>query len=303
MDKKEYIKSQIGVYGEWKNACEISTFKGGGNVFVFYPESTEKVVETVRILKEENIRFSVLGKGSNTLISDGKCGCVLLSFERINKVKISKNKVVCQGGASVAKVVRESRKQGLGGLEFLSGVPCSVGGALKMNAGAFSSQIADYVSKIYVLNIDCASCDKNGMQNGIQNGIREISVNPKDFAYRKGVRGIVLEAELKLEKKSAEQSINEAREYLKKRQAKQPSLPSLGSVFKNAEIPSGKLIDLCGLKGMKTGGAQISQKHANFIVNTGDATAKDYLSLVELCKKEVFEKFGTLLEEEFVTID
>lgn len=299
MDIKEYIKSQIGVYGEWKNACEISTFKGGGNAFVFYPESTEKVVETVRILKEENIRFSVLGKGSNTLISDGNCGCVLLSFERINKVKISQNNVVCQGGASVAKVVREGRKQGLGGLEFLRGVPCSVGGALKMNAGAFLSQIADYVSKIYVLNTDCASCDKNNTQNGI----REINVNSKDFAYRKGVRGIVLEAELKLEKKSAEQSISEAREYLKKRQAKQPSLPSLGSVFKNAEIPSGKLIDLCGLKGTKKGGAQISPKHANFIVNTGDATAKDYLSLVELCKKEVFEKFGILLEEEFVTID
>lgn len=299
MDIKEYIKSQTGVYGAWKSAKEISTFKGGGQAFVFYPQSVEKAVELIDVLKSENVDFSMLGSGSNTLVCDGNCRQVSVCLKGLCGVKFEGEKVVCEGGASVAKITFEGRKRGLGGLEFLSGVPCSLGGALKMNAGAFSSQIGDYVTKIDVLNLDYAICDKNR----IQNNIREISINSKDLAYRKGVDGIVLKAELKLEKKSAEQSINEAREFLRKRQEKQPSLPSLGSVFKNGKIPSGKLIDDCGLKGVKIGGAQVSQKHANFIVNVGGASAKDYLALVALCKKEVFEKFGILLEEEFVAIE
>ncbi len=253
----------------------------------------------IGVLKEENVDFSMLGSGSNTLVCDGNRSRVLVCLKGLCGVKIEGETVVCEGGASVAKILFEGRKRGLGGLEFLSGVPCTLGGALKMNAGAFSSQIGDYVTKIDILNLDCANCDKNCTQNRI----REISVNSKDFAYRKGVDGIVLKAELKLARKSADQSIKEAREYLAKRQAKQPSLPSLGSVFKNGKIPSGKLIEDCGLKGVKIGGAQVSQKHANFIVNTGGASAKDYLALASLCKKEVFEKFGILLEEEFVTIE
>ena len=299
MDIKEYIKSQTGVYGAWKSAKEISTFKGGGQAFVFYPQSVEKAAELIDVLRAENVDFSMLGSGSNTLVCDGNCRQVLVCLKGLCGVKFEGEKVVCEGGASVAKITFEGRKRGLGGLEFLSGVPCTLGGALKMNAGAFSSQIGDYVTKIDVSNLDCANCDKNR----IQNNIREISINSKDLAYRKGVDGIVLKAELKLEKKSAEQSINEAREFLRKRQDKQPSLPSLGSVFKNGKIPSGKLIDDCGLKGVKIGGAQVSQKHANFIVNVGGASAKDYLALVALCKKEVFAKFGILLEEEFVTIE
>lgn len=299
MDIKEYIKSQTGVYGAWKSAKEISTFKGGGQAFVFYPQSEEKAVELIDVLRAENVDFSMLGSGSNTLVCDGNCRQVSVCLKGLCGVKFEGEKVVCEGGASVAKITFEGRKRGLGGLEFLSGVPCTLGGALKMNAGAFSSQIGDYVTKIDVLNLDCVNCDKNR----IQNNIREININSKDLAYRKGVDGIVLKAELKLEKKSAEQSINEAREYLRKRQDKQPSLPSLGSVFKNGKIPSGKLIDDCGLKGVKIGGAQVSQKHANFIVNVGGASAKDYLALVALCKKEVFAKFGILLEEEFVTIE
>lgn len=241
----------------------------------------------------------MLGSGSNTLVCDGNCRQVLVCLKGLCGVKIEGEKVICEGGAIVSKITFEGRKRGLGGLEFLSGVPCTLGGALKMNAGAFSSQIGDYVTKIDILNLDCANCDKNRTQNRI----REISVNSKDLAYRKGVDGIVLKAELKLAKKSGEQSVNEAREYLRKRQEKQPSLPSLGSVFKNGKIPSGKLVDDCGLKGVKIGGAQVSQKHANFIVNVGGASAEDYLALVALCKKEVFEKFGILLEEEFVAIE
>lgn len=295
MGVKEYIKDEINVFGQWKNAREISTFKGGGNAFVFYPQSIEKAVELISVLHSENIDFSMLGKGSNTLVSDGECKQVLVSFKHINDVKIEGNFAVCEGGASVRKVVESGRKAGRGGLEFLSGVPCSVGGALKMNAGAFSSKIEDYVSKLYILNIDCAKCD------GIC--IEEKSAKDIDFGYRKGVGGIVLKAVLRLYPKTVEQSIVEAKLFLSQRRAKQPVLPSLGSVFKNGETASGKLIDLCGLKGLKIGGAQVSQKHANFIVNTGGATASDYLDLANFCKKAVFEKTGITLEEEFKLVD
>ena len=178
MDIKEYIKSQTGVYGAWKSAKEISTFKGGGQAFVFYPQSVEKAAELIDVLRTENVDFSILGSGSNTLVCDGNCRQVLVCLKGLCGVKFEGEKVVCEGGASVAKITFEGRKRGLGGLEFLSGVPCALGGALKMNAGAFSSQIGDYVTKIDVLNLDCANCDKNR----IQNNIREISINSKDLA-------------------------------------------------------------------------------------------------------------------------
>lgn len=294
MDKKEYIAKETNVWGEWKSASEISTFKGGGNAFVIYPESVEQAVRTIGVLRSEKVDFSMLGKGSNTLVSDGECKQVLVSLKRINDVKIEGNFAVCEGGASIRKVVESGRKAGLGGLEFLSGVPCSVGGALKMNAGAFSSKIEDYVSKLHILNVDCANCDKIC--------IEEKSAKDIDFGYRKGVDGIVLKATLRLYPKTAEQSIAEAKRCLSQRRAKQPCIPSLGSTFKNGATASGKLIDLCGLKGLKIGGAQVSQKHANFIVNTGGATASDYLDLANFCKKAVFEKTGITLEEEFVVV-
>ena len=153
MDIKEYIKSQTGVYGAWKSAKEISMFKGGGQAFVFYPQSIEKAVETIGVLREENIDFSMLGSGSNTLVCDGNCRQVLVCLKGLCCVKIEGEKAICEGGASFAKILFEGRKRGLGGLEFLSGVPCTLGGALKMNAGAFSSQIGDYVTKIDILKV------------------------------------------------------------------------------------------------------------------------------------------------------
>lgn len=294
MDKKEYIAKETNVLGEWKSASEISTFKGGGKAFVIYPESVEKAARTIDVLRAEKVDFSMLGKGSNTLVSDDECKQVLVSFKRINDVKIEGSFAVCKGGASVRKVVESGRIAGLGGLEFLSGVPCSIGGALKMNAGAFSSKMQDYVSKLYILNIDCANCDEIC--------IDEKSAKDIDFGYRKGVDGIVLKAVLRLYPKTVEQSIAEAKRFLSQRRAKQPCIPSLGSTFKNGATASGKLIDLCGLKGLKIGGAQVSQKHANFIVNTGGATASNYLDLANFCKKAVFEKTGITLEEEFVVV-
>ncbi len=295
MELKEYIKRESGVEGEWKNARDISTFKGGGRAFVFRPKSVDETMKIVKILRDENIGFSMLGKGSNTLVCDGDCVGVLISLSKMNKVEIEGETSVCEGGASVRKIVETGRKFGLGGLEFLSGVPCSIGGAIKMNAGAFLHETHDYVTKICILNIDNANCDKIR--------IEEICAADVNFGYRKGVSGIVLKARLKLANKTAEESLLDAQTFLSKRREKQPALPSLGSVFKNGVVPSGKVIDSCGLKGVGIGGAKVSDMHANFIVNTGGATAKDYLDLANFCKKEVYEKTGIRLEEEFVKVE
>ena len=135
----------------------------------------------------------MLGKGSNTLVSDGICSDAMISTKALSKVRIEGDFAVCECGASVRKVVEEGRKRCLGGLEFLSGVPCSVGGALKMNAGAFGAQIGDYVYKMRVLNLDC---DKKGKIE-----VKEINADDLHFSYRRGAIGIVLEAVLRLGKK------------------------------------------------------------------------------------------------------
>ncbi len=294
MDLKKYIAIQTDCKFYLADAKQISTFRGGGKAWIFEPESVEKLIEIVLVLSDENIDFFMLGKGSNTLISDGICDSVLISTRALDGVKIDGNFAVCECGAPINEVISEGRKRGVGGLEFLSGVPCSVGGAVKMNAGAFGAQISDYIYKMRVLNLDCAG--------KIKIEVQEINAEDLHFGYRRGASGIVLDAELKLDEKSAEKSISEAKRHISFRRKKQPSLPSLGSVFKNGKEASGKLIENCALKGEKRGGARISEKHANFIVNEGGASAEDYLYLVELCKKRVYEKAGVLLEEEFVLI-
>lgn len=240
MDVKEYIAKETNVRGEWKSASEISTFKGGGKAFVIYPESVEKAIKTIGVLRSEKVDFSMLGKGSNTLVSDGECKQVLVSFKHINDVKIEGNFAVCEGGASVRKVVESGRKAGRGGLEFLSGVPCSVGGALKMNAGAFSSKIEDYVSKLYILNIDCANCD------GIC--IEEKSAKDIDFGYRKGVGGIVLKAVLRLYPKTVEQSVVEAKLFCRKGAPNNLFCPLLEACSKTAKRQAENLLIYADLK-------------------------------------------------------
>lgn len=279
---------------EVKNAREISTFRGGGNAYIFTPENEEKLIKITHILSEENLPFSLLGNGSNTLVCDGLCKHVLISTRRLNRVRIQGKKAICGAGASMARVMREGKKHGLVGLEFLSGAPCSVGGAVKMNAGAFNAQTADYIDKIGILTVDY---DKNKIIV-----LKEKGASDCVFAYRKGVDDMIAYAVFNLERGDVQKAEEEARRNLFFRREKQPSLPSLGSVFKNGDVPSGKLIEKCGLKGVRKGGAQISGKHANFIVNIGGATASDYLYLVDECKNRVYKEFGIEMQEEFVLI-
>lgn len=326
MNEKTSVLKDLQIDFNVKNARELSTYKGGGDAIVVRPESIEKLCETVEVFKREKIEFAILAKGSNTLIPDGLCDTVFIDTRSLDKVKMKKDRAYALSGASVRKAMIEGRRKGLCGLEFLSGVPCSVGGAIKMNASAFLTQTKDYIDEIYILNADIANCGKmnnrktmiktqdfiketnddffeeTGMGSLVEKGV--ICVKKSDeigWEYRRGADGIILGAKMKLKCCLAGESERAAKVYLEKRREKQPALPSLGSTFKNGEIPSGKLIEDCRLKGVKAGGAQISEMHANFIVNTGNGNANDYLKLANECKRRVFETFGITLEEEFVT--
>lgn len=347
MSEKVAIFKELQIEYGIKNAREISTYKGGGDVVVARPDSVEKLCECVALLKDEKVKFAMLAKGSNTLVSDGLCETVLIDTKGLKDVEICGEYAYALCGASVRKVVEKGREKGLCGLEFLSGAPCSVGGAVKMNASAFLAQTSDYIDELYILNLDYANCgeiemgnEKCKMQdllsvdnhksqdllpadiqktqdfsigvNGeffeytgigelIEKGVVSVVKGDKiDWGYRKGAGGIILGAKMKLIRAKAGESQRLARLYLEKRREKQPALPSLGSVFKNGKIASGKLIDECALKGMKIGGAMISEKHANFVVNVGGGSASDYVLLANECKRRVFERFGVELEEEYV---
>lgn len=326
MSEKMSLLRDLQIDFNVKNARELSTYKGGGDAIVVRPESVEKLCETIEVFKREKIEFAMLAKGSNTLIPDGLCDRILIDTRSLDKVEIKKDRAYALSGASVRKVMMEGRSKGLCGLEFLSGVPCSVGGAIKMNASAFLTQTKDYIDEIYILNADIANLGKmnnrktmskrqdfisetnddffeeTGIGSLVEKGV--ICVKKSDeigWGYRCGEGGIILGAKMKLKCCILGESERAAKVYFEKRRAKQPSLPSLGSTFKNGKIPSGKLIEDCRLKGVKAGGAQISKMHANFIVNTGNGNASDYLKLANECKRRVFETFGITLEEEFVT--
>lgn len=315
------IARRLQVTAAYRSARELSSFKGGGIAYVFEPDCTQRLIDLVAALDEENIPYKILGGGSNMLISDGICQCALISLARLNAVSLSDGYLCCEAGARISKIISEGRRHSLGGLEFLSGVPCSLGGALKMNAGAFSSQIGDYVYSIDILTPDFTNCDKIHHAPASNDRIRQAATsNDKNrqapthysiatltkqdlhFAYRKGAHGLILSARLKLKDCTKESSLAIARDCLTKRRQAQPTLPSLGCVFKNGKSPSGLLLDKCGLKGTRRGDAEISRVHANFIVNLSSARAEDYLYLAALAKQRVYESYGIALEEEFCLI-
>lgn len=296
---------ELSIKCDLKQAREISTFKGGGSAYVFQPENLCETIKIIAFLKEENTPFHMLGGGSNMLVFDGICKSVLISLKHLNDIHFKDDLLYCGAGTRLSDIIKIGREYCLGGLEFLSGVPCTLGGAIKMNAGAFNAQTCDYLYSIDTLNIDCVNCDKifnltndDDCKDFIQSKIVDYSL----FSYRQGIDGVILSCALKLANIDAMQSIEKSKEYLRLRREKQPLFPSIGCTFKNGEIPSGKLIESCHLKGTKIGGAQISDKHANFIVNTGNASSNDYLNLAALAKKRVFEEYGILLKEEFCLV-
>lgn len=251
-----------------KNYC---SFKIGGKAkCIYFPENIREIKYLLNYLKIKNKDYFILGNGTNILFPDKNFKKIIICLKNIKEIQINGNEIVCGAGVSLFELNKICAENNLAGLEFTFGIPGSVGGAVAMNAGAFGGEICNYLSEMVVC--------RNGEIFSRQNF---------KFSYRKGPLEngeILLYAKFKLKNDEKQNIIEKQCEYLQKRRCTQPYKEfSAGSVFKrNGDIFPAKLIDEWGLKGLQIGGAKISEKHAGFIVNVGNAKQSDVLTLMEL---------------------
>ena len=273
-----------------------TTFKIGGPAqYYVTPESVTQIQEVVSLCRDMNIPLHVIGNGSNILVGDdGVDGVVLALFNTFSDYEIKDNVITVQAGMSLIKLAVVALREGLTGLEFASGIPGSVGGAVYMNAGAYDGQMKDVVTSVTVL-------DEAG-------NIRILGRDELDMGYRTSAVAkhnmIVLQVIIELKAGNKEQIKDRMNQLSELRKQKQPlEYPSAGSTFKRPEgYFAGKLIADAGLKGYSIGGAAVSEKHAGFVVNMGGATAKDVVELTDYIKKRIIEQFGVTLELEIKKI-
>lgn len=269
-----------------------TTFKIGGPAdIMIIPSNEEELIESVKFCRENNIDFLIMGNGSNLLIKDGGLRCVVIKInEDFNDIKVNNNKIYCQAGALLSTTSKVALKHSLKNLEFASGIPGTIGGAITMNAGAYGGEMKDIVNKVRVL-------DKN-------NEIKEYTNEEMNFRYRNSRVGdeglIVLGVELGLESGDYSAIEEIIKDLTYKRTSKQPlELPSGGSTFKRPEgYFAGKLIEDSGLRGLRHGGAGVSEKHCGFVVNLDNATCKDVLHLISVIQKVVRDNYDVELETE-----
>ena len=271
-----------------------TTFKIGGAADVFVtPETKEALLEITEFCKSENIPVTVVGNGSNLLVSDDGIDGVVICTENINYVNLENDVITSGAGAFLAVVANTAARESLTGLEFAAGIPGTVGGGTFMNAGAYGGELKDVIETVTAL-------DKDG-------NIKVFKNAECGFGYRTSVFGggyVILEVTFRLKKGNKEEILDTMKDLSQRRRDKQPlEYPSAGSTFKRPEgYFAGKLIEDAGLKGHSIGGAQVSEKHSGFVINKGGATAQDVLDLVGHIKKQVKEKFGVDLQEEIKLI-
>jgi UDP-N-acetylmuramate dehydrogenase len=282
-------KEQIFLDEPMKN--HISFKVGGPADFLVKPKNEDQIKKLVTLLKDENIPYIVIGNGSNLLVKDGGIrGVVIKIADNFNHFQVENTTVYAQSGALLSFMGKAILNNNLTGFEFAAGIPGTLGGAIAMNAGAYGGEMKDIVKSVKLM-------DAKG-------NIFELSNGEMEFSYRKSILSkndyIVLSAVLELKEGNYEEIRDYMRELTKSRVTKQPlNLPSAGSTFKRPEGHfAAKLIEDSGLKGLTLRGAQVSEKHAGFVVNLGDAKAKDILELINIVKSEVYSKFKVTLEEE-----
>ncbi len=275
---------------------DYTTYKIGGKAAVIiYPKNIDCLILLIKKLKINKVKFMVLGNGSNVLFSDRTYDGVIIKLDEFDKIEFIDNKVIAGSGASLMKVAYQSVRRGLTGLEFATGIPGSIGGAIYMNAGAYKSDMGYVVSKIKVLTPKMTVIT---MVN------RELNFHYRTSFLKDHKDYICLEATLQLKKGNKEEMEQIVLDRKKRRLESQPlEYPSAGSVFRNPpDMFCGKLIEDLGYKGLIKGGAKISEKHANFIVNFNHAKAKDVKELIDFIKQVVKEKYNVdlVVEQELI---
>lgn len=269
-----------------------TTFRIGGAAQIFTePESSDEICNVIKLCRNKNVPYIIIGNGSNLLVGDnGIDGVVIHIGNKFANVTVDGNTITAQSGILLSRLANTAKQNSLTGIEFASGIPGTLGGAIFMNAGAYGGEMKDIVQSV-------TYADENG-------DIRTVSGKDADFGYRHSIfsdkKYAVLECTIKLERGDINQISELMKDYTKRRNDKQPiDMPSAGSTFKRPEGHfAGQLIENAGLKGISVGGAQVSEKHAGFIVNKGRATSSDVVNLIELVKNKVFENSGVMLEPE-----
>lgn len=274
-----------------ESLAKRTTLRVGGPADIYVePAMDEDLASVIKFCAEQHLAFFVLGRGSNLLVKDGGFRGVVIGLAQshFSRIEILGERIHCGAGARLKAVAIEAKRNALAGVEFLEGIPGSVGGALRMNAGAMGGAIFDLVESVRMMDF--------------AGNIRERTARELPIEYRSCPAfksHIALAATLSVKPGMREAIEKRMNECSRKRWQSQPAAPSAGCMFKNpASIPAGKLIDELGLKGMRVGGAVVSLEHGNFIVNSGGATARDVLELIALLKKRAREERGIELQTE-----
>ena len=264
--------------------------------YLVFPDNKEKLRDLVKFLSLENIKYVVLGNGSNVIFVNDYYDGVVILLNKFNKINVIGNMVLVEAGYSLPKLALEVSRMGFSGLEFAAGIPGFVGASIAMNAGAYNSSMEEVVESVMVLDPEF--------------NFVELTNDKLDFSYRSSLfkkeKGyIIVSAVIRLEDGNSEELIEKINSRRTKRMTSQPlDMPSAGSVFRNPDnMYAGELVEKCGLKGHSIGGAMVSLKHANFIVNSGNAKGRDIVTLIDKIKNEVDDKFGVELILEQIIID
>ena len=276
-----------------------TTYKVGGTCKYFItPKDLEELITLIKYLRKNNMKYMILGNGSNTIFSSKEYDGVIINLSNLNSMKIEGTKIDVEAGYQLIKLSMDALNNGLSGLEFAAGIPGNIGGAIFMNAGAYKSDMSNLVETVTFLDENLE--------------LKTLSKEELGFTYRKSIfqknNYIIISTVLNLTPGNKD-DIKALMDKRKERRIESQPLeyPSAGSVFRNPseDIFAGKLIEDLGLKGYTIGGAQISEKHANFIINIGNATGEDIKALIDLVKSKVKEEYNIDLhvEQRFINFE
>lgn len=268
-----------------------TTFRVGGSADVLILPEGDEICEVIKCCRKYDEPYDIVGNGSNLLVSDkGIRGLVIAMVSRRQTPKVEEQMITAGAGMLLSKVANEAAKAGLAGMEFAAGIPGSIGGAVVMNAGAYGGEMKDIIKSVTVV-------DETGEKKRLT--VQELELGYRTSCIKKN-KYVVIEAELRLQQGTEIEIRARMEELRQKRLEKQPlEYPSAGSTFKRPEgYFAGKLIMDAGLRGYQVGGAQVSEKHCGFVINKGDATAADIVTLMKNVSEKVEMQFGVRLEPE-----
>lgn len=263
--------------------------------FLVFPKSIEELTNIIKFIQENNIKYYILGNGSNVILSMDYYDGIIIKLDNLNTIIYKDNLVTAQAGCSLIKLSLDTIEKGLSGMEFSTGIPGCIGASVAMNAGAYNSDLSAIIKEVTVLTPE--------------NEIKVMSKKELEFSYRtsflkRNKKYIVLSATFELTKGNRDEMKELVDTRMKKRTESQPlDLPNAGSVFRNPDGKyAGELIEKANLKGYNINGAEVSTKHANFIVNKGNATGKDIIQLIEKIQKEIKEQENIELKLEQIIV-